>query len=100
MQAERCAQRRRLLQGAGAGAGAMVSLGIVALPCAQAALPHPLAANPQPLAVRFDIPVGTEPFVATRTRMAASGTVYAAVRTDEGLFAAVRSVQVRVGGCA
>ncbi len=56
--------------------------------------------NPQPLAVRFDIPTGTEPFVATRLRMAASGSIYAAVRTDEGLFAAVRRVQVTVGGCA
>ena len=56
--------------------------------------------NPQPLAVRFTIPEGTEPFVATRIRMAQSGTVYAAVRTDEGLHATARAVQVIVGGCA
>lgn len=56
--------------------------------------------NPQPVAARFIIPAGTEPFVATRIRMAASGTVHAAVRTDAGVFAAMRSVQVMVSGCA
>ena len=55
--------------------------------------------NPQPLAVRFTIPRGTEPFVATRIRMAGNGTVYAAVRTDDGLFAARCSIEVTVGGC-
>ncbi len=56
--------------------------------------------NPQPLAVRFTFPEGTEPFVATRIRMAQSGTVYAAVRTGDGLYATARAVQVTVGGCA
>jgi sulfur-oxidizing protein SoxY len=55
--------------------------------------------NPQPVAARFTIPEGTEPSVATRIRMAQSGTVYAAVRTDEGLFATARATQVTVGGC-
>jgi sulfur-oxidizing protein SoxY len=55
--------------------------------------------NPQPVAARFTIPVGTEPFVATRIRMAGNGTVYAAVRTDDGLFAAARAIEVTVGGC-
>jgi sulfur-oxidizing protein SoxY len=56
--------------------------------------------NPQPLAVRFTIPEGTEPYIATRIRMAQSGTVYAAVRTDGGLYATAHSTQVTVGGCA
>jgi sulfur-oxidizing protein SoxY len=56
--------------------------------------------NPQPLAVRFTIPAGTEPFVATRIRMAQSGTVYVAVRSDEGLCITARAVQVIAGGCA
>lgn len=55
--------------------------------------------NPQPLAARFTIPAGTEPFVATRIRMAGSGTLYAAVRTDAGLHAAARAIHVAVGGC-
>jgi sulfur-oxidizing protein SoxY len=55
--------------------------------------------NPQPLALRIEVPAGTEAFVATRIRMAASGMVLAAVRTDDGLFGASRSVEVSVGGC-
>jgi sulfur-oxidizing protein SoxY len=55
--------------------------------------------NPEPVALRVTIPVGTEPYVATRIRMAASGTVHAAVRTDDGLYAASRAVEVVVGGC-
>jgi sulfur-oxidizing protein SoxY len=55
--------------------------------------------NPQPVAARFTIPTGTEPYVATRIRMAGNGTVYAAVRTDAGLFAAARAIEVTVGGC-
>lgn len=55
--------------------------------------------NPQPVAARFTLPAGTEAYVATRIRMAASGTVVAAVRTDAGVFAAARTAQVTVGGC-
>jgi sulfur-oxidizing protein SoxY len=55
--------------------------------------------NPQPVAARFTIPPGTEAFVATRIRMAGNGTVYAAVRTDDGLYAAARAIEVTVGGC-
>jgi sulfur-oxidizing protein SoxY len=55
--------------------------------------------NPQPVAARFTIPTGTEAFVATRIRMAGNGTVYAAVRTDDGLYATARAIEVTVGGC-
>jgi sulfur-oxidizing protein SoxY len=55
--------------------------------------------NPQPVAARFSIPPGTDAFVATRIRMAGNGTVYAAVRTDDGLYAAARAIEVTVGGC-
>lgn len=55
--------------------------------------------NPQPLALRFEVPAGTEAFVATRIRMAASGTVLAVVRTEQGLYGASRTVEVSVGGC-
>lgn len=55
--------------------------------------------NPQPLAARFAIPPGTAPFVATRIRLAGTGTVYGAVRTDRGLFAVARGVEVVAGGC-
>jgi len=55
--------------------------------------------NPQPLALRFAVPAGTEPFIATRIRMATSGTVYASVRADQGFFGAAHAVKVTVGGC-
>ena len=152
MRAPPCVQRRRLLQ----SAGAVVSLGIAALPAARAVVvdaagafaaktfaeavgalggvPTPSAlitlecaaladngaavpitvtsalpgtreilllvdGNPQPVAARFTIPAGTEPFVSTRIRMAGNGTVYAAVRSDDGLYAAARAIEVTVGGC-
>ncbi len=55
--------------------------------------------NPQPMAAWFSIPSGTEAFIATRIRMAGNGTVYAAVRTDDGFFATARAIEVTVGGC-
>jgi sulfur-oxidizing protein SoxY len=55
--------------------------------------------NPQPVAARFTIPEGTQAFVAARIRMAQSGTIYAAVRTDDGLYMTARATQVTVGGC-
>ena len=55
--------------------------------------------NPVPVAVQFSFPPGTEPFVSTRIRMAASGTVVAAVLTDHGVYTASRSIEVNVGGC-
>ena len=55
--------------------------------------------NPQPLALQVTLPAGTEPFVATRIRMAASGSVLAVVHTADGVFAASRAIEVAVGGC-
>lgn len=55
--------------------------------------------SPQPVAATFSFPVGTEAFVTTRIRMIASGTVHAVARTDTGLYAASRAVEVLVGGC-
>ncbi len=56
--------------------------------------------NPQPVAACFSFPDGTQAYAATRIRMAHSGTVYVAVRTDEGMFAASRAIEVTVGGCS
>lgn len=55
--------------------------------------------NPQPAAVAFTIPAGTEPYVATRIRMATSGVIHAVVRSDDGLFIASRAVEVVAGAC-
>ena len=55
--------------------------------------------NPQPVAVQFSFAGGTESFVSTRIRMATSGTVVAAVLTDDGVYTASRAIEVNVGGC-
>jgi sulfur-oxidizing protein SoxY len=55
--------------------------------------------NPNPLAVRFNVPEGTVPFVHTRIKLARSGTVYAAVRAQGRLYALGRDVRVDKGGC-
>jgi sulfur-oxidizing protein SoxY len=56
--------------------------------------------NPQPLVVQFKFPAGTEPFVATRVRMAASGRVYAVVKAEDRLYATFKEAKVTLSGCA
>ena len=57
--------------------------------------------NPDPLAARFSVPPGTEPFVATRIKMAADGTVYAVVSDAQGrIHVSSASMKVTVGGCS
>ncbi|HSO83858.1 thiosulfate oxidation carrier protein SoxY [Thiocapsa sp.] len=56
--------------------------------------------NPYPVAVRFEIPDGTEPFVSIRLKLAQSGAVYAVVRAKGRLYARVAETRVTVGGCA
>ncbi len=55
--------------------------------------------NPNPLVVRFGIPEGTEPYIATRIKMAESSNVYAVVKAGGRLYAAHKRTQVTVGGC-
>jgi sulfur-oxidizing protein SoxY len=57
--------------------------------------------NPDPLAARFSVPVGTEPFVATRIKMASDGVLYAVVSDDQGrVHVSSRPMKVTVGGCS
>lgn len=56
-------------------------------------------ANPYPLAARFDILPDTEAFVATRVKLAQSGTVTAVVKADGRLYSAVKATTVTIGGC-
>ena len=55
--------------------------------------------NPNPLVVQFTLPEGTEPYVATRVKVAASGRVYAVVQADGKVYSTFREVQVQRGGC-
>lgn len=56
-------------------------------------------ANPNPMAARFTIPEGTEPFVATRIKVAQTCSVFALVRAEGRLYSASRLTKVTIGGC-
>ena len=55
--------------------------------------------NPNVLAAVFDIPLGTEPAIVTRVKMAESANIYALVRADGRYYLASKDVKVTLGGC-
>jgi sulfur-oxidizing protein SoxY len=56
--------------------------------------------NPMPIAAQFRLGAGVAPRMALRVKLAGSGRVYAAVRTDAGLFWTAADAVVSVGGCS
>lgn len=56
-------------------------------------------ANPFPLIARFSIPEGTQPFIATRIKVAESCNIFALVHAGGRYYSAVKSTRVTVGGC-
>ena len=55
--------------------------------------------NPNPLAAGFAIPEGTEPYVATRVKVAQTCVIYALVEANGKLYKAGRETKVTLGGC-
>jgi sulfur-oxidizing protein SoxY len=55
--------------------------------------------NPHQLSAEFEIPEGTEAFIATRLKVAETSNVLAVVKTDAGVFHAAKVVKVTLGGC-
>jgi sulfur-oxidizing protein SoxY len=55
--------------------------------------------NPHVMSAEFAIPEGTEPFVATRVKVAESSLIHAVVKTDAGAFYTTKLVKVTLGGC-
>lgn len=55
--------------------------------------------NPHVMSGTFNFPEGTEPFVATRVKVAASALIHALVKTDAGAFYTTKMVKVTLGGC-
>ncbi len=55
--------------------------------------------NKMPLIATFELFDSAAPFVSTRIKMAETSEVMAVVQTQAGLFSAVKSVKVTVGGC-
>lgn len=57
-------------------------------------------ANPAPLISVSHIQDQAEPFVSLRVKMRQTSRVIALVQTPDGIFQAVREVEVTAGGCA
>ncbi|MGD9603277.1 MAG: thiosulfate oxidation carrier protein SoxY [Gammaproteobacteria bacterium] len=55
--------------------------------------------NPHVMSAEFAFPDGTEPFVATRVKVAESSLIHAVVKTDAGAFYTTKLVKVTLGGC-
>ena len=55
--------------------------------------------NPHVLSAEFFIPEGTEPFVATRVKVAESSLIHVVVKTDDAAFYTTKLVKVTLGGC-
>ncbi len=55
--------------------------------------------NPNILSGNFTIPVGTEPSVSTRVKMAQTSNVHALVKADGKWLLATKEIKVTLGGC-
>lgn len=55
--------------------------------------------NPNVLAAVFDIPIGTEPSIVTRIKMAQTSNVTALVKADGRYYIASKEIKVTLGGC-
>ncbi|MSR15218.1 MAG: thiosulfate oxidation carrier protein SoxY [Gammaproteobacteria bacterium] len=55
--------------------------------------------NPHLMSADFTFPEGTDPYVATRVKVAETSNLLAVVKTDAGVFHATRLVKVTLGGC-
>jgi sulfur-oxidizing protein SoxY len=56
-------------------------------------------ANPFPLLAHVAFPDGTEPFIATRVKVAQSCDLYAVVNAGGQIYTAVKPTRVSIGGC-
>lgn len=56
--------------------------------------------NPAPIAAQFRIGPGVAPRISVRIKLADSGRVYGAVRTQNGLYWTSDVANVTVGGCS
>lgn len=55
--------------------------------------------NPYPLVAHVSFPDGTEPFIATRIKVAQSCNLYAVVNAGGQIYTAVAPTKVSIGGC-
>jgi sulfur-oxidizing protein SoxY len=55
--------------------------------------------NPYPLVAHVSFPDGTEPFIATRIKVAQSCNLYAVVNAGGQVYTAAAPTRVSIGGC-
>ncbi|SFF45840.1 thiosulfate-binding protein SoxY [Fontimonas thermophila] len=55
--------------------------------------------NPSVLSAHFVFPEGTDPYVATRVKVAETSNIIALVQTADGYYYAQKLVKVTLGGC-
>ena len=55
--------------------------------------------NTNPLTANFSLPPGTEGYVSTRVKIAASSPLHVVVRAGDKFYHAVKEVKVTLGGC-
>ena len=79
--------------------GAVVPIGAVSKIPGTESIAILIAKNPTSLAASFDIPVGTEPAVSTRVKMAETSEVYVLVKAQGKYYTTKKEIKVTIGGC-
>lgn len=79
--------------------GAVVPIGAISKIPGTESIAILVAKNPTALAASFDIPVGTEPAVSTRIKLAESSEVHVLVKAQGKYYVAKKEIKVTIGGC-
>jgi sulfur-oxidizing protein SoxY len=79
--------------------GAVVPIGVVSKLPGTESIAILIAKNPTALAASFDIPVGTEPAVSTRVKMAETSEVHVLVKAQGKFYVTKKEIKVTIGGC-
>jgi sulfur-oxidizing protein SoxY len=79
--------------------GAVVPIGVTSKIPGTELIAILVAKNPTALAASFDIPVGTEPTVSTRIKMAETSEVHVLVKAQGKYYVTKKEIKVTIGGC-
>jgi sulfur-oxidizing protein SoxY len=79
--------------------GAVVPIAVVSAIPKTEAIAILIEKNPNMLAANFDIPLGTDPAISTRVKMAQTSNVHALVKADGKYYIASKEIKVTLGGC-
>ncbi|TAK66650.1 MAG: thiosulfate oxidation carrier protein SoxY [Betaproteobacteria bacterium] len=79
--------------------GAVVPIGAVSKLPGTESIAILIAKNPTALAASFDIPLGTEPAVSTRVKMAETSEVHVLVKAQGKFYVTKKEIKVTIGGC-